>query len=255
MNEVQIVAKLNLKSKREYLLVKEVADQYESTPNELFAEAAIGELTIYVKIERQHACIYGSEQQNRLIPNTDGDMVVDKMWNKDEGASEIPNEYFRHYLYGLLPIHPGVFEWKKDDRELRDIKLDFSKILSSGKFFEKILVHFPQIKLQDALDDGMLFVLESDIKKLLSVESTDKENGRQKGGEVQNATKGPRPETDAKYNEWQRLADDIMKNKPRLKGLSAVAGAVHRLVANGPIQFYGSISTIRKHISVKTTEN
>ena len=176
------MAKLKLKSKREYLPVAEVADQYESTPDELYAEAAIGELTIYVKLDQEQAGVVYSERSLKPMPQIDGEILIDKISNTNMGLTlggdnQEPREFHRYRLFGLQPIKSNFFSMTKDDRESINIELEDNKIFS---LVEHCVLHSfiqrPLVKLQDALDSGKLFVRKADLGKLISNESTNQED-------------------------------------------------------------------------------
>lgn len=116
---------------------------------------------------------------------------------------------------------------------------------------EVIVLPSPKILLDDAFNNGQLFVMKADIQRISRNESLASDNAKSQDDTHEKKVKNPRPETDARYKEWQRLADEIVKKNPRLKSVSAIAKSIYRVVQNGNPKFFGTERTIREHIKIK----
>jgi hypothetical protein len=254
------VPKLKLKSKREYLPLAEVANEneYGCATEELFSEAAIGELTIYVRLDQTQAGIVCSEKPQKPMPQTDGEIFIDTMLNPPtmenvRRKNKVSKEYNRYSLFGMQPIASSVFEMKKSDRALTNIELDVGKILTgkNGKiFFQILLIKDPSVTLQDALDDDdKLFVMKSDLQKMLSEESSAAAVAKPKGIAGKKTVKGPRHGTLERYADWQRRAEEKKSKDPKQKK-PFISDSISRDLLKEKSEYYAKANTIRQHIKI-----
>lgn len=119
---------------------------------------------------------------------------------------------------------------------------------------EVIVLPSPKILLDDAFNNDQLFVMNADIQRISPKKSSISDDAKPPDGIAEKKVKGRKPDTDARYQRWRELADEIVKKSKNVKTDHAVAIKIHAIVANGPREFYGSIRTIREHIAVKKTE-
>lgn len=121
MNQGNSVAKLKLKSKREYIRLADVANAYECecTPEELCSEAAIGELTIYVDLDQAQAGIYWPEKRMKPMPQTDGKTLIEEDLNPPtkktlRGRNSEAKICYRYTMFGLQ-----MLLWVEDCRTMK----------------------------------------------------------------------------------------------------------------------------------------
>lgn len=127
--------------------------------------------------------------------------------------------------------------------------IDFMGISKNSKD-EFIIFPEPLNYIQDTIDKNKLFVMKADLQRVFSNESLVSDSAMTQDVTHEKKVKGPRPETDARYKEWQRMADELVKNKPQLKSVSAIAKSIYRVVQNGNPKYFGTERTIREHIKI-----
>jgi hypothetical protein len=252
------VAKIKLKSKREYIRLTDVANAYKCdvTPEELFSEAAIGELTIYVDLDQDQAVIVLSAHLMKQMPQTDGETLIDKE-SKPPADKDFRNMYkeskifYRYTLFGYQPILSSVFENDNNDRGSKQIGIGIGKSLTGkdGKqiFFQTLLVHHPSVTLQEALDDRKLYVMKSDVEQMLIEESSAPAVAKPKVAASKKTIKGPRSETLECQAEWERRALEIMKTDPTLSK-SEIANSMALNWGKEMRRCYRAANTIRQHL-------
>lgn len=204
---------IKFKSKRPELSIAEVLDQYECTVDDLFHLASIGELTIHVLADDWKAHkIYSVDNSKEItelsvvhtgstpspVPNSENHEEFElqyQAWKDNHNCQNVTIGKFTFYgrqgefrvLYdrtwpGLQPIAAKTFiEYRKNSAS-SIIELQLDGILnSSDNTINYFLCSDPEVLLQDALKDGKLFVMKTDMQKLVANASLDPEDVKPKG--------------------------------------------------------------------------
>lgn len=253
------MAKLKLKSKREYIRLADVANEYECdvTPEELFSEAAIGELTIYVDLDQDQAVIVWSKHLMKKMSQTDGEIIIDEDLNppneknfRENVINKDTKKFYRYTLFGYQPITSRTFETNKINRDTEYIEIETGKSLDGKSIlFNQLLILTHPITLQEALDDRKLYVMKSDVEEMLIEESSAPVVAKPKVSASKKTIKGRRKATDECYAEWQRRANEKIKNNPTLSKY-AVAKLIYKDLSHENSSFLRSIDNIRQHIKI-----
>ena len=224
------MVKLKLKSKPEFELVTAVAADYGNPVEELFAEAAIGEISIFVSLDKEQAClVYSDKPLKKHQPISAGNIEIEENWtsSSDEQLSvdeavEIEallnknrvqdrkgkkTKFTKYTLFGMQKIDSDVFVKAKKESFTTKIKLDSTYSLAFDAFFDLLLIRNPSINLKESLDANMLYILKSDVEKMKYKDTSAKKKP---------ATRriGHRKPTLICREKYQKIADEYFSDYP-----------------------------------------
>lgn len=232
------MARLKLPSGRPELSIEEVFDLIEWTAEDLFYLASKSLLTIHVMADNwnvDHIDEINNSNEFTKQPSTNQQITV--------GNHTIYREFSPFALSGLQPISVRSIMNYRNGSASAKIAVDIHKVLKSSDDTKEYLFYpSPDILIQDALNDGKLFVMKADILKMASNNSTSKQD------EVPNK-KGSRTQTLERYADWQKRADDKIKKNPALSTY-AVAELIHADLEREKSKLIRSVDAIRQHIKI-----
>lgn len=215
------MAKLKFKNKRPELSIAEVLKQYECTQDDIFHAAAEGELTIYMladgwKIDsifsynRRRALLEELEFRNQFEkdPNKyekrvelrenrmkDDKRIFNEMDSVETFTKPLTNGNWTSYpnsgiykylyskqLYGLQPLSGmSISNFRDGSSNTIILKLIHKEILGD-KDEECCALLERDVSIQDALNEGKLFVMKDELQALSSNQSVDPEDAKPEGG-------------------------------------------------------------------------
>ena len=273
-------------SRRPEIGVLEAVGIYYPSIEDLIYEAANGMLSIYIKpfeweikliASRKVPAPKTKEERIELIKKrhdymTHIERYLDDLVNEiseetvsvstfDGQFTIYPNNSLNRLNYiqplmGFIPISDVTISDFRDGLEdTIFLKLNDLVGISENSSASFYFITLPFVSFIDALNDGKLYVMKADVQRIFHSETSASDEVKSQIGTEKKKVKGQKPETSARYQKWNEMAVAVVKKNPNLKTDLAVAGAIHRVVAKGPREFYGSIRTIREYISLKKTES